>query len=590
MTTALNPADPLHIPAASISSITKAPPPCPFEPLAWLEALQNYPNRRAAHAILNGIKQGVSICFSPDASNPLHRAPNAASKDDLRPPAGREQEALEFARKEILGDVEAGRRIGPFDPSSTPFPNFRISPCGVIPKKGSSKLRLIHHLSWPRPFHTPGNRPGPDSINANTTQLKCQLASFDDAISLINAHKDRIAELQLFKIDIKSAYRCIPVREQDQHLLGLLFEDKLYFDLVLPFGLASSCSIFEVFSTAIEWILKIKIPELRGKLIHYIDDFFGICLGTKISADKTLRRALFILKYLGVPVAPEKVEGPATILSFLGITIDLVLQQIRLDDTKLAAIKDLIGSWLRRTHCTCKDIESLAGSLYWATKVVRGGRTFLRRVTDAKSKRPHRGYLPVEPELKADLSWWARFLVDYNGKSVLPESEWTPTSPLGSDDAGVACWTLATDASKQGFGARWNTNYIHGTWSQRQLEIATHDQGINISALELAAIVIATLTWGDQWRGKRILFRCDNEAAVTVINGGSCPNPLMMELTRELWFICCRFECELRAMHIPGITNIDADLLSRGSIDLFLQRHPLTKFSCSIPLQPESLR
>ena len=583
---------PLSIPPLLLNELTKAPPPCPLQPRAWLEALQNYPNQNAARAILRGIQQGVNICFSPTTNDPLHRSPNATGSDNIKPPEGREQEATDFARREILSDVEAGRRIGPFRLDSIPFPDYRISPCGVIPKKGSQKLRLIHHLSWPRPFLGSRGKPGPSSVNANITPLRCQLASFDDAIRLISNHKEQIDNLFMFKIDIKSAYRCIPVRAQDQHLLGLIFEDQYYFDLVLAFGLTSSCSIFEVFSTAIDWILQNKIPELRHRLIHYIDDFFGLCVGPITGAQRTLQRALLILRYLGVPVAPEKIEGPARLLSFLGITIDLVKRQIRLDDEKLATLKELISSWLQRSHCTYKDIEAIAGSLYWATKVVRGGRTFLRRVTDAKSKRLHRGLLPIEPELKADLSWWSRFLIDYNGQSMLPESDWTTTStstdPNSNDQ--VNRWILATDAAKYGYGARWNNHYLHGTWSPSQIALVQHDQGINISALELGAIVIATLTWGNTWKGKRILFQCDNEAAVTAINTGACKNERMMELTRELWFICCVFDCELRAVHVPGITNIDADLLSRGEIDMFLQRHPLTVFLPSIPQLPISLR
>ena len=224
---------PLFLPPLIIDRFTRSPPPCPFNPRAWLEALQTYPNRNAAQAILRGIRQGVNICFTAPTDSQLHSSPNAIQKDNIKPPTGRELEATEFNRHELTADVKAGRRIGPFTPESIPFPQFRVSPSGVIPKKGSSKLRLIHHLSWPRPFFGSRAKPGPDSVNANITQLQCQLASFDDAIRLISQHKQHLSQLYLFKIDIKSAYRCIPVRPQDRHLLGLTFEGKYYFDLVL---------------------------------------------------------------------------------------------------------------------------------------------------------------------------------------------------------------------------------------------------------------------------------------------------------------------------------------------------------------------
>ena len=400
---------------------------------------------------------------------------------------------------------------------------------------------------------------------------------------MINANISHLSTMSLFKIDIKSAYRCIPVRPADYHLLGLIHNNKVFFDAVLTFGLSSSCGIFETFSTAANWIAEDRIPELKSKLIHYIDDFLGLCIGSPAAASASLSKLLFLMELLGFPIPPDKIEGPARTILFLGIAIDLVNMLVRLDQTKLLATQALVADWLNRSHCSYNDIESLAGSLYWVTRVVRGGRTFLRRVVDAQKERTVRGPLPIEPEIRADLQWWSRFIATYNGRSILPESKWT------SNDT-PNCWTLSTDACGTGYGARWNSCYLYGTWSPSQLALTKREHGIAISTLELAAIVIATKTWGSNWKGKRILFECDNEAAVSAINSESCPNPLMMELTRELWYLCCAFDFEIRAVHLPGLLNVDADNLSRGAIDLFLQTHPGVTFSRSIPLQPECLR
>ena len=42
-------------------------------------------------------------------------------------------------------------------------------------------------------------------------------------------------------------------------------------DAVLPMGCSSSCSIFETFSTALEWIAMNKLGVT--KVVHIIDDF-----------------------------------------------------------------------------------------------------------------------------------------------------------------------------------------------------------------------------------------------------------------------------------------------------------------------------
>lgn len=74
------------------------------------------------------------------------------------------------------------------------------------------------------------------------------------------------------KIDIESAYRCIPVAPEDWPLQGLKWRGELYFDIVMQFGLATATAIFEYYSSAAEFfaraLLNIALIE------HYVGDFF----------------------------------------------------------------------------------------------------------------------------------------------------------------------------------------------------------------------------------------------------------------------------------------------------------------------------
>ncbi len=49
--------------------------------------------------------------------------------------------------KEVAQRLQAQHMIGPF--AEPPFAGFQCSPVNIIPKKGSSKFRLIHNLSHP---------------------------------------------------------------------------------------------------------------------------------------------------------------------------------------------------------------------------------------------------------------------------------------------------------------------------------------------------------------------------------------------------------------------------------------------------------
>ena len=43
---------------------------------------------------------------------------------------------------------------------------------------------------------------------------------------------------------------------------------------------------------------------------------------------------------------------------------------------------------------------------------------------------------------------------------------------------------------------------------------------LSVAFLEISPIVISAMLWGSEWVGKKILFYCDNEATVHIINKG----------------------------------------------------------------------
>ena len=80
-----------------------------------------------------------------------------------------------------------------------------------------------------------------------TNQGSVQLASVDDAIQhvVLLGHQSQMA-----KIDVAYAYRNVPVHPQDRWLLGMQWEERVYIDTVLPFGLRSAPKIFCALSDA----------------------------------------------------------------------------------------------------------------------------------------------------------------------------------------------------------------------------------------------------------------------------------------------------------------------------------------------------
>ena len=60
----------------------------------------------------------------------------------------------------------------------------------------------------------------------------------------------------LVKVDICNAYQVLPIHPDDRWLLGMRWEDALFVDTELPFGLRSSPKIFTGVVDALEWIAK----------------------------------------------------------------------------------------------------------------------------------------------------------------------------------------------------------------------------------------------------------------------------------------------------------------------------------------------
>lgn len=81
-----------------------------------------------------------------------------------------------------------------------------------------------------------------------------------------------------------------------------------------------------------------------------------------------------LARYLQSPVAEEKLEGPITKIIFI------VEMTLRLPAKTFEELRDLISSWIGKKLCCKRELQSLAGELQHACKVVRPGRTFLRRV------------------------------------------------------------------------------------------------------------------------------------------------------------------------------------------------------------------
>ena len=179
----------------------------------------------------------------------LHAAPSNMQSARLHPAA-----ISSYLSKEVDGR----RMSGPFLPGQ--IPGLHINRMGVVPKGHTpGRWRLITDLSHPE-----GGSVN-DGIEAQLCSLKYTSV---ESVAIPAQRLGRSALLE--KLDIRSAYRLVPVHPQDRFLLGVEWEGRHYVDSALPFGLRSAPKIFTAVADALQWVmLDVGVSAVN----HYLDDF-----------------------------------------------------------------------------------------------------------------------------------------------------------------------------------------------------------------------------------------------------------------------------------------------------------------------------
>jgi len=473
----------------------------PTNPSYWRAGLVGHPDKAFVSFITEGLANGFRVGYDHT------RSKLKSANTNLISAAQHPEIVSEYISQELAAGHLA--ELGPYHLAAQC--GVQISPMGVIPKKGKpNKWRLIMDLS------------SPIGASANDGIVK-DLCSFHYAS--ITEAATRIMELGpgalMAKMDIKQAYRNIPVAPEDRHLLGLSWNGKVYIDQVLPFGLRSAPLIFSAIADA---LLYIMLQDGVTWAIHYIDDFLMIGGPRAPECQLNMQRMHRTCSEAGLPLEPEKTVGPSTILTFLGIEMDSEKGQFRLPQDKLSNIIDSLTQWRGKKACRKRELLSLIGTLAHASKVVQASRIFLHRLIDlSTSAKRLDHFIRLNNEARSDIEWWYKFMQDWNGVSILGAMVIQPPQ-----------FSITSDASGSwGCGA-----YMGSSWFQ--LEWAGALDKVHISVKELAPIVIAVALWGSEWKGRTTTVRSDNTAAVAAVNNNTSSHKDTAHMLRCLTFLIAK--------------------------------------------------
>ena len=482
---------------------------------SWAEMLPSNDPKRSF--ILNGVKSGFNIVEKGSNFEPV-RLCNYKSATD---PGIRD--TVEAQIKEELAN---GQYIKVSQPPKI------ISSLGSIPKKGSAKRRLIHDCS----------RPIGQALNDYAVHNPFKYQSLQDAIDVIK--KDSY----LAKVDLSNAYRVVKIHPNNFEATGLAWtftgqvEPTNLVDTRLPFGAKCSPEIFYELTQAVR---RIMLSRNSCDIIAYLDDFL-IVGETYNECLASMNDLVVVLRYLGFRINYNKMEMPTKCLTFLGIELNSENLTMSLPQEKITDLNVTLNEMYAKTKVTKRALQSLAGKLNWATQCIFGGRFHLRRILDriVGLKKPwHR--TRVTQDMKRDILWWLSFMQVFNGKMVMVDNR--------------PCAPVCIDACTEGAGAYFNGECVYTNW----FTDLPRAKELHINFKEVLALEPAVLKWCTLWQNKKIFVHCDNQAAVAIINKGSCRNPTVMESLRKIFWCSAIYNFRLKAVYYAGKYNQIADAVSR---------------------------
>ena len=384
-------------------------------------------------------------------------------------------------------------------------------------------------------------------------------------ISLDNVSQVMVPGCYFSVLDIKSAYRSVHVYPPHRTYQGFMWDfgrgDGLEYlvDCCLCFGLR--CAPY-LYTQLTEFIMRCMSRRGWDNVFGYLDDFIVVA-SSELECKRGMSALIDLLHTLGFQVAWKKVVPPAQKVIYLGILLDSISMTLSLPQVKLDKLSLLLQDFKSKSMCKVKDLQILAGHLAHASTVVRGGRTFSRRVINFLNYvREINGLVHLPAWFFDDIDWWLSLLRVFNGSAAIISDD-------RSDEL-----RLETDSSMSGFGVRLGSQWFLGVWHSPfpPINIPLHhlvsppseiDGGANINVLELWPIVAACQKWGVDWKGRKVRIYTDNTQVLYMINTGRSSSVRCMCWLREIFWLSFVYNFHLVATYVRSVDNVVPDYLSR---------------------------
>ncbi|GJT73021.1 putative reverse transcriptase domain-containing protein [Tanacetum coccineum] len=323
------------------------------------------------------------------------------------------------------------------------------------------------------------------------------------------------------KIDLRSGYHQLRVREQDIPKTAFRTRYGHYEFQVMPFGLTNAPAVF------MDLMNRVCKPYLDKFVIVFIDDIL-IYSKDKKEHEEHLKAILELLKKEKLYAKFSKCEFWIPKVQFLGHVIDS--RGIHVDPAKIESIKDWASP---KTPTEIRQFLGLAG--------------YYRRFIEGFSKIAKSMTKLTQKGVKFD--WGEK---EENAFQLIKQKLCSApilALPEGSEDFVVYC-----DASHKGLGAVLMQREKVIAYASRQLKI--HEKNYTTHDLELGSVVFALKIWRHYLYGTKCTVFTDHKSLQHILDQKE------LNMRQRRWLeLLSDYDCDIR--YHPGKANVVADALSR---------------------------
>ncbi|GJT35524.1 putative reverse transcriptase domain-containing protein [Tanacetum coccineum] len=316
------------------------------------------------------------------------------------------------------------------------------------------------------------------------------------------------------KIDLRSGYHQLRVREEDIPKTAFRTRYGHYEFQVMPFGLTNAPAVF------MDLMNRVCKPYLDKFVIVFIDDIL-IYSKSKQEHEEHLKIILELLKKEELYAKFSKCEFWIPKVQFLGHVIDS--EGIHVDPAKIESIKD----WTSPKSPT--EIRQFLGLAGYYRRFIEGFSKIAKPMTKLTQK-------------KVKFVWGNKQEAAFQLLKQKLCSAPILALPEGSEDFIAYC-----DASKKGLGAVLMQREKVISYASRQLKI--HEKNYTTHDLELGAVVFALKIWRHYLYGTKCTVFTDHKSLQHILDQKE------LNMRQRRWLeLLSDYDCDIR--YHPGKANV----------------------------------